>query len=98
MEGHWLRLQGENRGTGWLLVRQLLAKFNVITVEVDIACRKFSIVGTAIVHIKVILQFKLRYGLDLQETNTERYRKVTSCTFSESPLTQWDIYQQLDGP
>lgn len=76
MEGHGLGLQCDIRGTGWLLVRRLLTQLNVTTVEVDIAGGRFGFVGNAIVHIKVILQFKLRYGLDLQEVHSQKvYRK-----------------------
>lgn len=85
MEGHWLGLQRDSRGTGWLLVRRLLAQVNVSTAEVDIAGGRFRFVGTAIVHIKVILQFKPRYGLDLEEIHRERCtEKVTGCIFRKS--------------
>lgn len=86
MEGHGLGLQCDSGGTRWLLVRRLLAKLNVTTAEVDIAGGRFRFVDTAIVHIKIILQFKLRYGLDLEEIHRERYtEKVAGCIFEKNP-------------
>lgn len=85
MEGHGLGLQCDCRGAGRLLVRCLLAQFNVTTVEVDITGGRFRFLGTAIVHIKVISQFKLRYGLDLEEIERERCtERVTGCVFRKS--------------
>jgi len=79
VEGHGVGLQ---RGTGWLLVRRLLARLNVITAEVDIAGGRLRFVGSAVVHIKVILKFKLRYGLDLEEIHIERCtEEVTGFSF-----------------
>lgn len=72
VEGHGLGLQRGRRGTGRLSVGCLLAQFNVTTVEVDITGGRLRLLGTAVVHIKVISQFKLRYGLDLEETQRER--------------------------
>ncbi len=74
MEGCRLGLQCESGGTGWLLFRCLLAQLNV-SVEVDIAGGKFRFAGTAIAQIKVILQFKPRYGLHVEEIQREKCKQ-----------------------
>lgn len=53
------------------MVRCLLSRFNVTAVEVDITGGRFGPLGTAVAHVKVILQFKLRYGLDLEDIRGE---------------------------
>lgn len=82
VEGHGLGLQRDGGGTGWLSVRRPLAQLNVTTVEVDIAGGRLGFAGAAVVHVKVILQLKLRYGLDLEGIRRERCRgKVTGFIF-----------------
>lgn len=82
MERHGLELHCDSGGTGWLSVGSLLAQFNITTVEVDITGGWFRLLGTAVVHIKVVLQFKVRYGLDLEDMHGGRWaEKVTVCTF-----------------
>ena len=78
MEGHGLGLQRDGGGTGWLSVRRLLARLSVTTVEVDIAGGRLGFAGAAVVHVKVILQFKLRYGLDSEGICRERSRVLFS--------------------
>lgn len=82
MERHGLELHCDSGGTGWLSVGSLLAQFNITTVEVDITGGWLRFLGTAVVHIKVVLQFKVRYGLDLEDVRGGRCaEKVTVCTF-----------------
>lgn len=69
MEGHRLRVQSETGGAGWSWVRRLLS---VIKVEVDVAGGSVRS-AAAVVHLKVVLQLKLRYGLRSEGTHTEGY-------------------------
>lgn len=79
-EGDGLKLQSAGRGTGQLQVGCLLSLFSVTTVEVDITGRRLRCVDAAVARIKVILQLKLRYGLDLEEMHRKRCEeRVTGC-------------------
>lgn len=83
MERHGFGLQCDGRGTGWLLVGAPLAQFNITTVEVGVSGRRIRFLGTAAVHIKVVLQFKLRCGLDTRTCREKGVQKRSQVVLSE---------------
>lgn len=94
MEGHGL---GHQCGAGWLLVRRLLAQLNVTRVEVDIAGGRFRFAGTAIVHLKVYLQFKLRYGLDSEEIHKSQVHRKGHRLYFQKIFVKFNLMGNTDN-